>query len=283
MLCKQYMQMRRKNMKRFIRSNRCKIIVCALCITFILSSCGKNEKTNSGQTSSMKTLVTEKTTETADMKTEETTEIANSKTENNIDSEDDFEELVEKDVEATINELKDEYEELKAEINTYDKYKNNTDKVEEFYSKAYESQKQLIIRLGEYSIIYTEMIVNSNISTDDMYDELETLYDVVYDDAGDDIYEEIYSGILEDVYDEYYSGILEDAYETVEYSEWSDLRSDEYDMWSDTRSEVYDNWSDFRSDLYDFWSDIRSELWDGDVDKAVKKIDDFKEDVDKLK
>ena len=76
---------------------------------------------------------------------------------------------------------------------------------------------------------------------------------------------------------------MEDAYETVEYSEWSDLRSDEYDMWSDTRSEVYDNWSDFRSDLYDFWSDIRSELWDGDVDKAVKKIDDFKEDVDKLK
>ena len=61
------------------------------------------------------------------------------------------------------------------------------------------------------------------------------------------------------------------------------LNSDEYDRWSDSSSEVYDVWSDCGSDIYDFWSDVKGEIWDDDLEKAQKKIENFKEDIDKLK
>ncbi len=204
-------------------------------------------------------------------------------TEIEADSLDTLEIIIVKDVEDTIAALTKDYEELKNEIDTYDKYKSNTEKVEDFYNKVFTSQEELTIRLREYALTYAEMILESDSDNDDKYDEMDELYDVIYDDAGDDVYDEIYDGILDDMYEVFYDGILDDAYDTVEYSEWSDLRSNEYDWWSDTRSDVYDDWSDFRSDVYDFWSDIRSDLWDDDVEKATERIEDFKGDIEKLK
>lgn len=194
-----------------------------------------------------------------------------------------LEEMVNKDVEDTIAALIKDYEDLQTEIDTYDKYKANTETVETFYADVLATHQELTIRLREYALSYAEMILASDSETDDKYEEMEELYDVIYDGAGEDIYDEIYDGILKDMYDVYYEGILKDAYDTVEYSEWSDLRSDEYDWWSDTRSDVYDDWSDFRSDVYDFWSDMRSELWDDDIEKATEKVEDFKADIEKLK
>lgn len=198
-----------------------------------------------------------------------------------------FEELndvVSTDVENTISAIKSEYEKLVTEIDTYEKYLENTDKVEAFYKQVYEDTKYLCIRMREYSINYAEEIMASDKSNDDKYKDFEELYDCIYDDAGDDIYDGIYDGILDDIYDDFYDGILDDAYDNgAPYDEWSNARSDEYDWWSDTRSDVYDEWSDFRSDVYDFWSDMRSELWDDDIERAEEKIVDFREDVEKIK
>ena len=180
--------------------------------------------------------------------------------------------------------MKAEYEKIISDIDTYEKYLENTDKVEAFYKQIYEDTKQLCMRMREYSLNYAETIMASDKSNDDKYKDFEKLYDCIYDDAGDDIYDEIYDGILDDLYDDFYDGILDDAYDNgVPYDEWSDARSDEYDWWSDARSDVYDEWSDFRSDVYDFWSDMRSELWDDDVERAKEKIEDFQEDIEKLK
>lgn len=193
-------------------------------------------------------------------------------------------EAVSADVDNTISAMKAEYEKIITDIDTYEKYLENTDKVEAFYKQVYEDTKQLCIRMREYSLNYAEAIMTSEKSNDDKYKDFEKLYDCVYDDAGDDIYDEIYDGILDDIYDDFYNGILDDAYDNgAPYDEWSDARSDEYDRWSDTRSDVYDEWSDFRSDVYDFWSDVRSELWDDDIERAEEKIEDFQEDIEKLK
>ena len=81
----------------------------------------------------------------------------------------------------------------------------------------------------------------------------------------------------------YYEGLLDDAYDTAPYDEWSELSSNEYTWWSDTCSTVYDDWSDFRSDVYDFLDDLRSEVWDDDIEKATKKMEDFRTDISKLK
>lgn len=197
-----------------------------------------------------------------------------------------FEELklmIEQDTEDTISALSTEWETLKKDVDTYDKYLDNVDIVEAFYEKIYEETELLSIRLREYCLIYAKMIVNSDMSYDDMYDELEEIYDELYEDAGEAIYDEIYDGILDEMYEYYYDGILDDAYEDAEYAEWSDARSEEYEWWSDARSDVYGEYSDFRSDAYGFYSDLRSEVYDEDMDNVMEEIEDFEEDVMKMK
>ena len=61
-----------------------------------------------------------------------------------------------------------------------------------------------------------------HIIIDTKYDELEELYNRIYDDAGNEIYDGIYDGILEDMYDDFYDGLLDDAYDNEEYSEYSE-------------------------------------------------------------
>lgn len=191
--------------------------------------------------------------------------------------------LVAKDVEDTIAGLGDEYEQLKSEVDTYKKYLANTDRIENFYTKIYNVNYDLCVKMYEYSLRYAELIINSDKSNDDKYDDLDELLDNVYDDAGDDILDGIYDGVLEDMLDNYYDGILDDSDSASSYKEWMDTRSDEYGWWSDTRSDVYNDWSDMRSDVYGFWSDMRKEVWKDDIERAEKKIEDFRKDIEKMK
>ncbi len=195
----------------------------------------------------------------------------------------DLETIIEQDTENTISALGDEWETLKTNVDTYDKYLDNTATVEAFYNKLYDETELLAIRLREYCLIYAKLIIDSDMSYDEMYDELEEIYDVLYEDAGEAIYDEIYDGILDEMYDYYYDGILDDAYENAEYSEWSETRSDEYGWWSDARSDVYGEYSDFRSDSYGFYSDLRREVYDEDMEDAMEDIVNFEEDIVDLK
>ena len=203
----------------------------------------------------------------------------NSSVQTDVNSVEELNEVVQKYVEDTISPLTKEYEKIKADINTYDKYVQNVDKIVAFYADVNEKHKALCDRMRAYSLKYAEMIISSDSSNDDKYEELEELFDNVYDDGGDKIFDEIYDGILDDMFKDFYDGILDDAKDTASYKEWWDIRSNEYDNWSDTRSDVYDDWSDFRSDVYDFWSDLRSAVFDDNMEKANKKIEKFKKDI----
>ena len=187
---------------------------------------------------------------------------------------DNLDDIVSKDVEEAIAELTTEYEQLKSDVDSYAKYLENTDKIEAFYAKALDINNSLCVRMYGYALEYAEAIVNSGDSSKDIYKDLEEIYEIIYDDNGQDMYDVFYDGILADAYDnEEYS----------DYTEWSDARSDEYKWWSDTRSDVYEDWSDMRSDIYDFYSDVRSEIYDDDFERAQKKIGDFREDYEKIK
>lgn len=200
-----------------------------------------------------------------------------------VNSIDEIEEMATSDITATVNTLRTAYDQLAAEINTYDKYVENVDQIESFYNQVIQTNQLLCIRMREYALNYATLIVESDSSNDDKYDDLDMIFDVIYDDGSDEIYDEIYDSLTEDMYDTYYDGILDDAYDTVDYSEWFDYRSDEYEFWFDTRSDLYDQWYDLRSDVYDFWSDLRSALWNDDIEKANEIISDFKEDINTLK
>ncbi len=194
-----------------------------------------------------------------------------------------LEEMVASDTEDTIGALTEEYGELLLAIDAYEKYAGNVETIEGFYNTLYSETKSLCIRLREYSVDYAKVILASDRLKEDKYADLEAIYDDIYEDAADEIYDEIYDGILDDAYDDLYDGILKDGYENADYTEWSDLRSEEYEWWSDSRSEVYEEWSDLRSEVYDFWSDMRGEVWDDDIEKAQEVINDFAEDIEKLK
>lgn len=181
-------------------------------------------------------------------------------------------ELVSQEMDARVAALNEQYEKLQAEIDTYDKYIENQEKIEDYYSSVYYDMQDTCIRMREYCVKYVQVILESEKENDEKYDDLEEMYDVIYEDAGEDIYDEFYDGVLEDIYDVYYDGILDDAYDAVAYKEWSEARSEEYERWSD-----------FRSEVYEFWSDMRSEFWDDDIDRAQEKIQDFQDDILQLK
>lgn len=207
---------------------------------------------------------------------------------------DELKELVEKEVEDCIASMNETLEQLETDLDTYEKYMENSERMESFYSNVNEETRSLCLTMREYALAYAKLIFSDGYFEkdkyeepadlfDDIYDELDNLYDDIYDDAGDDIYDGVYDGVLDDIYDVFYDGILDDAYDDADYEEWSDARSDEYERWSDTRSDVYDEWSDLRSDIYDFWSDLRGDAWDDDMEDAEEDIQDFQEDIDKLK
>lgn len=191
--------------------------------------------------------------------------------------------LIEEDIAGTTTALKTEYEELVAEIDTFEEYQENVDKVQAFYNKINDENRNLCIRMREYSVAYAELIINMDGSYDEKEDVLDDMYDTLYDDASGEIYDALYDDLMGDMYDSFYSGVISDGYDHVPYKVWSDISSDAYDMWSNRGSDIYDEWSDFGSDVYDFWSDIYSAMWDGDNEEIEEEIIKFKEDIEALK
>lgn len=124
---------------------------------------------------------------------------------------DGIEATVSEDVENTISGLEKEFDSLKSEIDTYDKYLQNTSEIEDFYNKIVKTNEDVCIRLYEYALEYANNVVNSNSDSYDKYDDLKGIYDCIYDDAGKDIYNGIYDGVLKDMYKAFYEGVLDDS------------------------------------------------------------------------
>lgn len=200
-----------------------------------------------------------------------------------VTSVEELETTVDAHVSECIQALKAEWTTLSEEIDTYDKYVDKIDKIEEFHTYIEDASNQILVMICEYGVSYAELIMQSDSSSKDKYNDFEDLKDCIYEDACELVKDDIYDGILEDIKDYYYEGILEDAKDYVKYSDWSDVRSDAYSWWSDARSEVYSAWSDTRGDIYSFFSDMRGELFAGDIERANEVLLKFKEKVEKMK
>lgn len=200
-----------------------------------------------------------------------------------VGSIEELEEIVNNDVIETKSSLRAEYDKLVAEIDTYDKYIKNKGKVEEFYGTINKETKAVCIRMREYSIAYTEIVMKSGGTNDEKYDAMDDLYDIIYDDACGEVYDLIYDDLLGDVYDAFYDGVVSDGYDYTGYEQWSDAMSEAYDMWSDSLSDVYDEWSDALSDIYDFWSDVCGHIYDGGTEDVDEEIAKFEEEIEEMK
>ncbi len=245
----------------------CLSVLLILSVAVMFCGCGKNDTTNPVQGNT----VTESTTEA--------TTIPFSPVADSVEA---LESLIMTDVKTTISELEAEYDSMISGITNYEEYLKNVSAIEDFYGKVSNTSYQLSIKLREYSVSYAELVINSGKSFNDICDDLDGIYDCIYDDAGDELYDGIYDGILDDMYDDFYSGVIDDAMDDYPYKQWSKVSSDAYDIWSDTSSDCYDHWSDMCSDVYDFWSDISDDYYDEGPEKAKETIADFKADIQRI-
>lgn len=198
------------------------------------------------------------------------------------DDEDTLRDAVDSQTEDLKNRLTVQSQTLTSEIDSYDAYKENVDKVEEFYDTVVTETNKTLILLRKDSSAYAAALLASDRDQDDIYNDLDDIVDDVYDGGCDDISDDIYDGLMDDMRDAFYDGVLDDSDVTDDYDEWSDLSSNEYDMLSEHQSDVYDLISDAASDIYDFCSDLESDVYSGDMDDAQEDIDDFNADVEKL-
>ena len=186
-------------------------------------------------------------------------------------------------VENAVAELNSDYANLLKEVDTYQKYLANPEKVEQFYQAMVEKTKAICLEIREQSLVYAETVMASDMDEGDKYDALDGIFDYMYNDARDIVFDDIYDDLRDEAYDNLYDGVLEDAYDAFPYKEWSDARSDAYEWWSDSGSDVYEEWSDCGSDVYGFWSDVKSEVFQDDAAGVQKEIEKFRKDIEKLK
>lgn len=185
----------------------------------------------------------------------------------------------EADEKKLTDDLKKDFEELKDKTDTIEKYKENKDNVKDFYKKIVDNTETFCNRAKEYSIKYLELILNSKKSTYDMYDELDKMYEDIYEGILENVYDDIYEELLENMYKQYYEGILEDAYDSLPYEEYSELKSDEYNNYSTTTSEVYNIYSNTTSDIYKLYSSLKGPLYDDNLDKSKETLNNFVENM----
>ncbi len=190
---------------------------------------------------------------------------------------------IEEHLAGAMEALRLEWETLSEEVDTYEKYCNDTQTVASFYQTIIDETEQMCILLYEYSAVYARMILDSDMSADDKYQAMDGIYDCLYDDGCEEINDEIYGGILDEMYDFFYEGILEDAKDDVNYSDWYDVCSEEYSQWYDTCSEVYGLYYDTASDIYSFYLDMGGELFGRDFERAENVYAKFLEKIEKRK
>lgn len=274
-----------------------KIIAIFLAVTMLLSlaACGTETPQNSDTqpgTSSTDDPVTDPSTGTTEPSSDATTppEVTDKPADysysidlTGITTLEELEARIEEHLAATIASLNSQWENLAAEIDTYEKYVENAERVSAFYETVIDETDQMCIMLYEYSAAYARMVLDSDMSADDKYDAIEGINDCLYEDACDEINDEIYEGLLDDMNDYFYEGILDDAQDDVDYSDWYDVCSDEYNQWYDTASEVYGLYYDAASEIYSFYYDMASELYGRDFERAEKIYERFLEKIAKAK
>ena len=190
--------------------------------------------------------------------------------------------VAEEDVEKTVSALNGKFDELVAQVGTFDAYRGHVDAVQAYYDSVLAETKALGIRMGRYAADCASCVLADDRTPGQMYDDLEVIYDDLYDGAGDDVYDAIYDDLFERLYDAFYDGVVRDGYDVIGYGEWSEISSAAYEMYSDAMSEAYELISDARSDIYEFASDVRGDAYSDKIEKAEKELEKFREKVAEL-
>ena len=184
---------------------------------------------------------------------------------------------IEKDIQSSSDSITAKQQETETKLgDTFDSYKANESALTDWYAFVDSESKALYGKVVDSSVKYMQTL-SQKASADKYLDAdalLDDFYKTVYEDGFETYYDDIYETSYEDMYDKYYGGVLEDKPENMEYSEYSDLRSNAYKAWSDSKSDFYSEWSDMKSAVYTLYSDVNSDVWKDNYDfsKAIERF-----------
>ena len=183
----------------------------------------------------------------------------------------------------SIESLKSRWTTLSTTVDSYEKYRDNTNEVFSFYETIVSETDQICIALREYSAIYARMILDSDTSSAEKYKEIDGICNCIYNDACDLLVDKIYNGILDDAMDYYYNGLLDNSEDSKDYSEWRNMCSSEYKHLRNASSDVYSLCRNASHDIYSFYGNISRKIYNDDLDRAEKDYNRFLIKINKAK
>ena len=206
---------------------------------------------------------------------------ANKDNQTNADTTDDENnnilEKSEERVTNVITNLNNEWTSIKDQINTYEEYVENYLVIKSFYEKIQCEVNKLCNEICIDAYDYTENIIHSNISINEMGLRIDELNSFVCEDLLYSIEDKIYNKLLNEILDEFYYGILAET-DYVDYSELYDYMYKEYDNYYDCAFAVYDQYYDAGVYVYNLYYKISAKLYMGDLSGAKECLNELKLD-----
>lgn len=192
---------------------------------------------------------------------------------------------IKKEYTSRIASLKNEAESLMNELNTYEVYAANDDRVDALYKHIVEEINSLCIEMKEYAVHYVELILESDASASDKSDALDRMYDYAGDNASKAIYNDIYSKLIGDLYDGFLGNtlVLSNVPASASFEEWEYLYDDEWYRYRTIRDYVYFLGDRLEADVYSFKGAIDTALYNGDDERMQEKINQFKASIEVAK
>ena len=171
------------------------------------------------------------------------------------------------------------------ELNTYEVYAANNDRVDALYRHIVEEINSLCIEMKEYALRYVELILESDVSDSDKSDAIDRMYDYAGDNASEAIYSDIYNKLIGDLYDGFLGNdlVLNSVSVNASFEEWKYLYDDEWYRYRTARDYVYFLGDRLEADVYNFRGDIKTALINGDDERIHEKINQFKASIEVAK
>lgn len=198
-----------------------------------------------------------------------------------ITSTEEFDTIVMNQVFECILALNNEWISLSNDINTYDKYSKDSDKVEDLYNHLADASESILVMIQKYGISYAKLVLESKSSSEDKYNDIEDFSYCIYEDACGMVEDKIYNCILGQMKDYYYNGMLKNAKNDEDFDDWSVVYNNDSRRWSKAYNKVGAKVLLARSDIKNYYKRLRDALAGNDINEANKALQDFIRDVEK--
>ena len=186
---------------------------------------------------------------------------------------DKFQETLEKKSEKSIQAMTDRYTAMSKEIGgTYEGYKNNTDKINDWYAFCETETENFCNEASQYCYAYYQNIAKDGIQDNSTWTkEMEDGYTIWTREMED--YYKACTGLYESAFKDF-DRVLTKAYDQADYDQVYTVYSDLSDGYQSACSSLYDVYSRAYSDLYDFYQEVWNDYYNGqkDIMEAYEKI-----------